>query len=282
MITVLRTIEEVRAWRAARPGERVAFVPTMGALHEGHISLIHRARALAPRALASVFVNPTQFNDPKDFERYPIDVEGDLAALERAGCEACFLPSVEVMYPAGGQTRVRVGALADHLCGAARPGHFEGVCTVVSSLFHITQCEVAVFGEKDFQQLAIIRQMARDLHFPVEVVGAPTAREGDGLAMSSRNRRLRPEHRAQAAGVYAGLSAARAAWGEGVRAVGALKGAALARFPLEGRVDYLEVCDALTLSPLVEGGERGAGAVVMAAAVFLGEVRLIDNVVLEG
>ncbi len=283
MIRVLRTVEEVRAWRAERVGERVAFAPTMGALHAGHLSLIAAAKARAPRVLASVFVNPTQFNDPKDFERYPVDIEGDLAALEGAGCDACFVPSVEVMYPPGSQTRVRVGPLADHLCGAARPGHFEGVCTVVASLFHITGCEVAVLGEKDFQQLAIIRQMVRDLRFPVEVVGVPTAREADGLAMSSRNLRLSPEHRAVASGVYAGLSAARAAWEVGARDVGALKVAALARFPREGRVDYLEVCDVVTLAPF-EGvvGAGGGERALLAAAVFLGEVRLIDHVVLGG
>lgn len=282
MIRALKTVAEVRAWRGERAGEPVAFVPTMGALHAGHLSLVGVARARAPRVLASVFVNPTQFNDPKDFERYPVDIEGDLAALERAGCDACFVPSVEVMYPPGAQARVRVGSLANHLCGAARPGHFEGVCTVVASLFNITRCEVAVFGEKDFQQLAIIRQMVRDLSFPVEVVGVPTAREADGLAMSSRNLRLSPEHRAVASGVYAGLSAARAAWAAGVREVGALRAVALARFPVEGRVDYLEVCDVVTLAPFEgvvgAGGERA----LMAVAVFLGEVRLIDNVVLGG
>ena len=276
----LRSIAEVRAWRArqAHAGHRVALVPTMGALHQGHLSLIREAQARCEAVIASVFVNPTQFNSARDLDAYPRDERGDLKALEGVGCDAVFLPSVEELYPQGAQTRVNVGSLADHLCGATRPGHFEGVCTVVSLLFHIVGCDVAIFGEKDAQQLAIIKQMTRDLRFPVEVVGAPTAREEDGLAMSSRNLRLSAQERCLAPSLYAGLSEASAAWARGERNPDQLKALARARFASKARVDYLELCDPLTLQPL--NAHHGRSEALIAVAAFLGEVRLIDNLTL--
>jgi pantoate--beta-alanine ligase len=250
----------------------------MGALHQGHLSLIKEGQARCEAVIASVFVNPTQFNNAGDLDAYPRDEQGDLQALESVGCDAVFLPRVEELYPQGAQTRVSVGSLADHLCGATRPGHFEGVCTVVSLLFHIVGCDVAVFGEKDAQQLAIIKQMTRDLRFPVEVVGAPTAREEDGLAMSSRNLRLSPQERRLAPSLYAGLSEARTAWARGERDPDQLKTLARARFASEARVDYLELCDPLTLQPL--NAHHECSEALIAVAAFLGEVRLIDNLTL--
>jgi len=278
---VFETIQELRAWRAQQRarGARVALVPTMGALHEGHLSLIKLAQRQADVVIASIFVNPTQFNQAADLLNYPRDLEGDLRALERAGCDAVFTPSVEELYPTGAQTRVSVGSLADHLCGAARPGHFEGVCTVVSMLFHITGCELAVFGEKDAQQLAIIKQMTRDLHLPVEVIGAPTAREPDGLAMSSRNRRLCPEQRALAPQIFRGLSAAQEAWASGERDPQRLIGLAREALGEAFRVDYLTLCHSQSLEPLSAGHQEAEA--LLAVAAFLGEVRLIDNISLS-
>ena len=215
---LLYTVDEVRLWKS-RHQTPLAFVPTMGCLHEGHLSLIQCAQTYAPLVLMSIFVNPTQFNQSNDFDSYPRTLEDDLEKARSVGCSACFIPSVETIYPPGSQTQVSIGSLGDYLCGATRPGHFTGVCTVVSQLLHITQCDYAIFGQKDFQQLAIIQQMVRDLHFPVQVIGSPTYRHQDGLAMSSRNQRLSLSARHQAPALYQGLKAGYQLWLKGERNV---------------------------------------------------------------
>jgi pantoate--beta-alanine ligase len=284
---VLRDIPAVRAFvaRARVGGRRLAFVPTMGFLHDGHLSLMRAARHSDPLSgpadvvMASIFVNPTQFGPTEDFARYPRDEAGDLEKCRAAGCDAVFLPPVEVMYPPGHRTTVHVEALTGPLCGASRPGHFDGVCTVVLKLFSIVGCDVAIFGEKDYQQLAVLRRMAKDLDLPVEVRGHPIVREPDGLAMSSRNVYLDATQRASALGLSAGLAAARRAFDDGQRDPRALEGAA--RRPIESapgaEIDYVEVRDAETLDAV----ETITRDVVLALAVRFGRTRLIDNPVLR-
>jgi pantoate--beta-alanine ligase len=266
--------EQVRQWRT--DGDRIGFVPTMGSLHAGHMSLLSAARFRADRVIASVFVNPLQFGPGEDFERYPRTPEDDAKLLADAGCDLLFLPGVDEIYPAGNQsaTRVSVKALAEILDGAHRPGHFDGVATVVAKLFGIVQADVAVFGEKDYQQLAVIRRMTLDLEIPVEIVGAPTVRSPDGLAMSSRNRYLSDAERAVAPRINASLRAVAgridagdhdyarlAEWGASeLRAVGM-------------QPDYFEVRDAETLlAPVAVTRE-----LVILTAARLGKARLIDN-----
>jgi pantoate--beta-alanine ligase len=197
---VIETRSGLRAWSEAEhaAGRRVAFVPTMGALHAGHLSLVEEGRRVADRVVVSIFVNPTQFNDPQDFDGYPRDLELDLEACREAGVDAVWTPGVEDLYPEGASTWVEVEGLADPLCGATRPGHFRGVTTVVTKLFLAVRPDVAIFGEKDFQQLAVIRRMTRDLGFEIEILGGRTVREADGVALSSRNVRLGPRARQQA------------------------------------------------------------------------------------
>ncbi len=194
----------VAAWRAA--GERVVLIPTMGALHDGHLALVAEARRIGRRTVASIFVNPTQFGPNEDFARYPRDLDADLALLARAGADAAWTPSVETMYPPGFATRIEVAGLTDGLCGPFRPGHFAGVATVVTKLLNQVRPDVALFGEKDFQQLRVLQQVAADLDLPVEIRGVPTVREPDGLALSSRNRYLSAEERAVAPKLHAVLS----------------------------------------------------------------------------
>jgi len=260
---------------ARREGRRIAFVPTMGFLHEGHLALMREGRRSADLLTASIFVNPTQFNDPRDLQNYPRDEEGDLKKCALAGCDAVFMPSVEEMYPKGEATTVRVSGLTEGLCGASRPGHFDGVATVVSKLFLIVMPDLAVFGEKDYQQLAVIRRMTGDLHFGIEIVGYPTVREPDGLAMSSRNARLDPDSRARATALSRALFSARKAVQGGERDAGVLIAEAKAQILQANpeRIDYLEIVHADSLKPLTQ---LDAPA-VMALAVFFGGVRLIDN-----
>jgi pantoate--beta-alanine ligase len=263
---------QVAAWRAA--GERVVLVPTMGALHAGHLALVARARELGRRTVASIFVNPTQFGPTEDFSRYPRDTETDLALLAEAGADAAYLPDVATMYPPGFSTRVEVEEVSQGLCGAFRPGHFSGVATVVTKLLNQVQPDIALFGEKDYQQLLVIRRAVRDLDLPVEIQGVPTLREADGLALSSRNRYLSPEERRAAPRLHAVL----ASIAHGL-AAGAEAGPLLAegRAELEaagfGPVQYLEVRDAETLAPL----KRADRPVRILAAAYLGRTRLIDN-----
>ena len=268
----------MQAWSRevrVRDGARVALVPTMGALHEGHLSLVDLARRHADKVVASVFVNPVQFDRADDFARYPRDVERDGALLAGAGADVLFAPDVAEIYPPGAQTYVTVDGLSQPLCGAHRPGHFRGVATVVLKLFTIVQPHVAVFGEKDYQQLALIRRMVRDLFLDVDVVGAQIVREADGLAMSSRNRHLDPDERIAARCLAAALEAADAAVAAGERQAADLLAAAIAVLAREprARVEYVAVVDPDTLQNVLTVDERA----LVALAVWVGSTRLIDN-----
>jgi pantoate--beta-alanine ligase len=263
-------------WRAT--GRRIGFVPTMGYLHDGHVSLMTEARRRADVCVVSIFVNPLQFGTGEDLSKYPRDLDRDRAALAHAGVDALYLPSAERMYPGGFQTEVAVGALAARLCGRSRPGHFRGVATVVAKLFNAVKPHVAVFGEKDFQQLAVIRRMTADLDLGIEIVGMPIVREPDGVAMSSRNAYLSPRERTAARCLPRALAAARAGFARGARGADALlecARAVLAAEPL-ARLDYAELVDAETMEP-VETVDR---PVLLALAVCIGRARLIDNTVL--
>ncbi|HEY2774080.1 MAG TPA: pantoate--beta-alanine ligase [Candidatus Binatia bacterium] len=260
----------------ARAGSlRIGFVPTMGYLHDGHVALVRKARELADLVVVSIFVNPTQFNNAEDFENYPRDDKTDAAMLEEEGVDVLFLPTRDEIYPSGAATRVSVSGLTDGLCGAHRPGHFDGVATVVAALLNIVQPHVAVFGRKDFQQLRMVRRMVRDLHLPVRIVDGDTVRERDGLAMSSRNARLSPAERAMAPVVHRAIVSAAAAYAAGERDSAAL--VAEARRVLEGcsalEVEYLELVDPETVTAVASVDERS----VLAVAAWLGSVRLIDN-----
>ena len=265
---------------ARQAGQRVGLVPTMGALHAGHIQLVERARAECNEVIATIFVNPTQFNNAEDFRLYPRVPEADAALLAPAGCTALFVPAVEEMYPRPAVLRFDFGLLERVMEGAHRPGHFNGVATVVSKLFHLARPHRAYFGQKDWQQVAVIRQLVADLSFDLELVACPTIREADGLAMSSRNRRLSPEARAAAPLLHQVLEAAAAQVRQGVppARVQAAAEAALAREPLF-TPEYIAVADAQTLQPL--DGYAPGRAVVLCVAAHLGGVRLIDNVVVE-
>ena len=264
-----------------RDGRRIAVVPTMGALHEGHLKLLREARARADVLILTIFVNPTQFGPSEDLSRYPRDEEGDLRKGRTCGIDLAFCPEAAAMYPPGAQTFVEVRELQKPMCGTSRPGHFAGVATVVTKLFHATLPHVAVFGEKDYQQLAIIRRMTRDLDFGIEIVGVPIVREPDGLAMSSRNAYLSTEQRRAALCLSAGLAAAERAVAAGTRDAEAILAAA--RAPIEAeplaRIDYVELRDADELTPVVRLLDA-AGRAVLAMAVFVGTTRLIDNRVL--
>jgi len=275
---VIGTVAGVRArvseWRKA--GARIALVPTMGNLHAGHSSLLEAARAHADRVIASVFVNPLQFGPAEDFAAYPRTLEEDQQLLQAARCDLLFAPEVDQMYPEGGAqpTLVTVRSLASVLCGQFRPGHFDGVATVVAKLFNIVQPDVAVFGEKDYQQFVIIRRMTTDLQLPVEVIGAPTVRAPDGLALSSRNRYLSAQERAVAPAIYRALQAAARRLAEGVRDYLAIEGhgwQVLAKAGL--RPDYFAVRDAREL----QLPDHHNSELVVLAAARLGSARLIDN-----
>jgi pantoate--beta-alanine ligase len=270
-----RMCDEARAH-----GTRVGLVPTMGALHAGHLALVEEARRRAGFVAVTIFVNPTQFGPNEDFARYPRDLERDAALCEQAGASAVFAPSVEAMYPPGDETRVHVGKTAEPLCGKHRPGHFEGVATVVTKLLALTGPSVAVFGRKDYQQLRVIHRLVRDLYLPIEVVGLRTVREPDGLAMSSRNAYLKPEARAAARAIPEALTSAWEAFQEGERDAETLAGVVRAGVELVATsIDYVEVTDPETLAPIGAGDRTGERALV-ALAVRLGGARLIDNVVL--
>lgn len=260
-------------WRAR--GERIVLVPTMGALHAGHLALMAHARTIGDRVVASIFVNPTQFGPTEDFSRYPRDVEADLALLAGAGVDAAYLPGVETMYPPGFSTRIEVADLTEGLCGAFRPGHFTGVATVVAKLVNQVGPDVALFGEKDYQQLRVITRAMRDLDVPVEIRGVPTLREADGLALSSRNRYLTPQERAVAPRLNAVLSRIAGALSAGEPATGPVaEGIADLEAAGFAPVQYLAVCDADTLAPV----ERVVRPARVLAAAYLGRTRLIDNV----
>lgn len=275
---VLRTRDEVKAWRASAAGP-VAFVPTMGYLHEGHLSLLRegRRRAAGGSLVLSIFVNPTQFGPREDLDRYPRDEAGDLASAASCGVDAAFCPlDRTVLYPFATHTWVEVEGLDRHLCGASRPGHFRGVCTVVAKLWGLIRPDVALFGEKDFQQLAILRRMHAELNLVGEVVGMPIVREADGLAMSSRNVNLKGEARREALAIPRYLEGVRARFAAGARDAATLLGDAASELR-PGRVDYVSLVDAEELQP-VEVVTRPA---LCAVAVVFGGVRLIDNCVLR-
>lgn len=275
---VATTIADVRAAvaEARQLGMTVALVPTMGALHEGHAALIRAAGRPSSFVVVSVFVNPTQFGPAEDYGKYPRTLEADQRVCAAAGANLIFAPAVEEMYPENSSTAVQVSGLQDALCGASRPGHFRGVCTIVLKLFNIVGADVAYFGAKDYQQARIIRQMVRDLNVPVEIAVEPTVREADGLALSSRNRYLTAGQRAAAPAIYRALQGVRdrvAAGETDVPLLEAALHAELSAIP-EARVDYAQVVDALTLQPVT----RLDRPAVAAVAVFLGGTRLIDNI----
>jgi pantoate--beta-alanine ligase len=275
IISSVRHMQE-KVLELKRQGKRIAFVPTMGALHEGHLRLVDVAKSKADLTVMSLFVNPTQFGPREDFAKYPRDPETDRKLAESRGVDILFTPEAGEIYPPGHQTFVVVTELTRGLCSASRPGHFRGVATVVAALFLIVQPDAAVFGEKDYQQLQIISRMAVDLHFPIEIVGVPTVREADGLAMSSRNRYLSPEDRKDAAFLHRALLRAQEIFQKGERKPAVLQAEAekILREKPNLRLEYLEIVDAQSLQAL-ERIERPARAML---AVHLHETRLIDNV----
>jgi pantoate--beta-alanine ligase len=273
---VVTTVAEMRRLRAQMAGG-VGLVPTMGYLHEGHLSLVRRARADSQHVVVTIFVNPTQFGPQEDYQRYPRDPERDLRLLEQEGADVVFMPGVEEMYPPGFDAWVEVGeALTGRLEGAARSGHFRGVTTVVAKLFNVVQAQRAYFGQKDGQQLAVIRKMVADLNMAVEIVGLPTVREPDGLAMSSRNVYLSPEERRAATVLWRSLGRARELVDGGERRAEVIRGEmrAVLASELLARVEYVSVADAETLAEL----ETIEGPAMASLAVRIGATRLIDNV----
>lgn len=275
---ICTTISEVRtACRQAR-AHRLGLVPTMGALHEGHLSLIRAAKAQCDRVAVSVFVNPTQFGPGEDLTRYPRPFERDIQLLESEGVDIVFAPSVEEMYGTGGTAWVTVEGLSEKLDGRSRPGHFRGVTTVVTKLFHIVEPDVAFFGQKDAAQLAVIRRMVKDLNFPVEIVACPIAREPDGLAMSSRNAYLNSEDRRRALALNRALKQVEKEFGNGERNSAKLIATARQLFAQEPqvRLDYFEIVDPDTLDPV----EQITTKTLVAVAAYVGPTRLIDNLLL--
>lgn len=281
MITV-KTVRELRAAvaRARSEGKRIGFVPTMGNLHAGHAALVTKAAQRAEFVVASIFVNPLQFGAGEDLDTYPRTLAADQERLLAAGCNLLFAPGVEEMYPDGmaGQTLVCVPGVSEGLCGASRPGHFDGVATVVTKLFHMVQPDLAVFGEKDFQQLAVIRKLVRDLDLPVQIIGEPTVRDSDGLALSSRNGYLNDAQRRCAPALYQTLGALAAELRSGRDDHGVLIEDGLVRLSAAGfEPDYLEIRHPLTLRPATRADRQ----LVILAAARLGTTRLIDNLLVD-
>ena len=278
---VLTDPAAMTAWSRATHHDRatVAVVPTMGALHAGHLALVDRAAELADRVVVTIFVNPLQFNQPTDFDTYPRPIDDDLARCRKAGVAAVYAPTAATMYPTGFQTHVEPGPLADRLEGPLRPGHFRGVTTVVTKLLAAVRPDIACFGQKDYQQLAIVRRMVADLDLGVEIVGVPTVREPDGLALSSRNLRLTPDDRVAAVVIPRALARAAGAHAEGCHdpaELAAIASDALSAEP-RAKVEYVEIVHPETLEPVVSTAD---GAVIL-TAVWFGDVRLIDNRVLS-
>jgi len=270
--TIAALRSRVATRRSAGP---LGLVPTMGALHEGHASLIRQARAECSTVVVSIFVNPIQFDRPEDLERYPRSLDVDVALCASLGVDFVFAPSVAEMYPVPLECRVEVGRLADHLCGKFRPGHFSGVATVVLKLFEIVQQDRAYFGEKDAQQLAVIRRLVSDVNIPTTIIGVPTVREPDGLALSSRNQRLDSRERQLALALVRALQQVKAAIAAGVSGVGDLKQLAARQIPQDPslRLEYFELVDPVDFQPV----QRVDGPVVAAGALWVGATRLIDN-----
>jgi pantoate--beta-alanine ligase len=260
-------------------GKRIGLVPTMGALHEGHLSLLDAIKPHCDVLIASVFVNPAQFGPNEDLESYPRDLEGDIAKLSKRGCDIVFAPDRKQMYPEGYRTYISVEGMERRLCGATRPGHFRGVATIVAKLFHITKCHIAVFGQKDYQQSVILKKMVADLDMDIEILVAPIIRESDGLAMSSRNAYLTPALRKQAVVLNQALALAEKEVNNGITVVAIIRNAmtALIRKQPDAVIDYVSIVDPATLEDL----EKIRGSAVAAVAVKFGTARLIDNRILH-
>jgi pantoate--beta-alanine ligase len=256
-------------------GKTIALVPTMGFFHEGHLELMRVGRRLTDILAISIFVNPTQFGPSEDFQSYPRDMEGDLAGAKEVGVDLVFAPSVEEMYPDGHQTKIAVERVTKHLCGLSRPGHFDGVTTVVAKLFNIAKPHLAIFGEKDYQQLTAVKRMVKDLDMDTQIIGVPTVREPDGLAMSSRNSYLNPEERESALCLKKSLDLAREMFSQGKKDVQKMREAVeklILSHPFT-EIDYINICDPMSL----EDVDRIEGEALLALAVKVGKARLIDN-----
>jgi pantoate--beta-alanine ligase len=281
--TLIKLIKEIRPMqqesnRLLEAGNTIAFVPTMGYFHEGHLALMREGRRHGDALIISIFVNPTQFAPTEDFQAYPRDLNRDVHLAESVGVDVIFAPEADTMYEEGHQTYVNLEALSLYLCGASRPGHFRGVATVVTKLFNIVKPHVALFGEKDYQQLAIIRRLARDLNLPIRIIGVPTVREADGLAMSSRNTYLSPDERRSALSLYQSIQLARERVSQGVRKARQLiaEASGLIQSQPHTRIDYVTLCDTETLED-VQLIDKPS---LMVLAVWIGHTRLIDNAVL--
>jgi pantoate--beta-alanine ligase len=279
---IFRTVADLQLWLHAQraSGRQIGFAPTMGALHEGHLALIEMAKTDDCLAVASIFVNPTQFNDPKDLEKYPRTPERDVALLEGVHCDALFMPPVDEVYPPGRDLTLRIdfGSLDKVMEGIFRPGHFAGMATVVKRLLDIVAPQRLYMGQKDYQQLSIVRDMIRQLQLPVELVMCPTVREADGLAMSSRNVRLTPEMRAVAPVIYQALESARTALP--AASAGVVQARAMEQLEAAGlRPEYFDIVDGVSLQPIVFWND--SNFIVACTAAFAGDVRLIDNMVLK-
>ena len=277
---IIQTVQDMQQWSDAvrAAGQIIAFVPTMGFLHEGHLALMRAGIKHSDRLVISLFVNPTQFGPNEDLDQYPRDEEGDLEKADNVGVDIVFMPSVKEMYPEGNQTAVRVEKLPMHLCGLSRPGHFDGVTTVVAKLFHIVKPNIAVFGQKDYQQLAVISRMVMDLNMDVQIIGMPTYREPDGLAMSSRNSYLSKEERGSALCLKKSIDLAVELFRNGEKKAKVVKSAVcslIQRYP-HTKIDYVNLCDSVTLDDV----EAISEDTLLALAVYVGKTRLIDNRVL--
>jgi len=280
-MNIIMSVTEMQAFSDAcrKQGKTIAFVPTMGYLHQGHAHLMQEGRKLGDILIVSIFVNPTQFGPGEDFEKYPRDWDRDAQLCASAGVDVIFAPTAEEMYPQGYQTSITVSQVSQNLCGVSRPTHFQGVATVVAKLFSCTKPHVALFGEKDFQQLAVIKRMVRDLNVDVRIIGVPTVREQDGLAMSSRNTYLNADERRSALSLSRGLARARELFQQGERSALVLIGTVREIIEKEtcATVDYIQVCDIETLQDI----DVISQPAVMALAVKIGKARLIDNIVLK-
>ena len=275
--TIKQLRAEIKLWRLA--GDSIAFVPTMGNLHVGHIQLVQAAKQQADRVVVSIFVNPTQFNEQADFTNYPRTETADREQLQSAGIDMLYLPERETMYPAEMLTKVSVSQVSERHCGAARPGHFDGVATVVCKLFNMVQPDKAFFGEKDFQQLLVIRTMVADLNVPVEIIAVPTQRETDGLAMSSRNTHLNKEQRQQAGQLFQTLCLARQAVLEQQISFAEIEKTSLQVLSDQGfKPDYFTICRQRDLQAAASGGDK---QLIILTAARLGNTRLIDNIQID-
>ena len=280
-MNTIRSVSDMQQWASAtrEAGKKIAFVPTMGFLHEGHVALMRAGKNRGDYLVVSIFVNPTQFGVGEDYEDYPRDLEGDTEKVLSAGGDIIFAPLVKEMYPSAYQTFVAVENVTQNLCGASRPSHFRGVTTVVAKLFNVVKPHVAIFGEKDYQQLVTIRQMTRDLNFDIEIIGMPTIREKDGLAMSSRNKYLKLEERKQALCLFNALNQVEKLFQGGEKNSKKLidRAVELIRFQPAATIDYVKVCHPETIEDL----ERIDDKALIALAVKIGKTRLIDNRVLK-